>query len=110
MKQTKHDGIEVMDEVLNPKLLKTLETLAGVTEDKIEITERGFKFEFKNSLVANQCRVVRYHDKVIIEMRRKNDNLIEGTYDKLVFEDVIKPQEFKEVFETVSQIYLSYLD
>ncbi len=104
-----HIGVETLNEVLTQELKNKLETLAGVTESDITITERGFKFPFKNSLVANQCRVVKYHNGIILEMRKESDNLIEGTTNKLVFEDVIKNNEFLEVFENVTSIYLSYV-
>ena len=105
-----HKGIEILESVFNNKLLKNLETLAGVNEDDIQILENGVRFTFERSLNANQCMVVSYMDNVIIEFRKKTDNLIEGKMDKLVYEDVIKESEFSDVFEKVTGIYLSYLD
>ena len=104
-----HKGIEILESVLDDKLLKTLETLASVNEDDIKILDNGFKFTFERSLSANQCMVVSYMDKVIVEFRKKTDNLLEGKMDKLVFEDVITPQEFSDIFEKVTGIYLSYI-
>ena len=104
-----HTGVEILEEVLDNKLLKSLETLADVSEDKITITETGFKFNFDRSPSANFCRVVRYHDNLIVEFRLVTDNLIQGTMDQLVFEQVIKAQEFSDVFQQVSGIYLDYI-
>ena len=105
-----HKGIEILENTLDAKLLKTLETLAGVNEDEIQILDNGFKFTFERSLNANQCMVVSYMDDVIVEFRKKTDNMLEGKMDKLVFEDVIKEAQFSDVFEKVTGIYLSYLD
>ena len=104
-----HKGIQILEDVLDNKLLKNLETLAGVTEDEIKILDNGFKFQFERSLVANRCMVVSYMDKLIVEFRKKSSNLIEGEIDRLVFEDVIKAEEFSDVFEKVTGIYLSYI-
>ena len=104
-----HTGIEILENVLDSKLLKNLETLADVTEDKITITETGFKLDFDRSTATNFCRVVRYHDNIIVEFRNITDNLIQGTMDQLVFEQVIKPQEFSDVFQKVTGIYLDYI-
>lgn len=104
-----HTGIEILESTLNNKLLKNLETLADLKEEDIKILDNGFKFTFERSLKANFCRVVRYHDQVIVEFRKKADNLIEGSYDKLVFESVIKPAEFSDVFQKVTGIYLDYI-
>jgi len=103
-----HTGVELLENILDKKLLDKLETFANLSEEDITITENGFKFEFDRSLKANFCRVVRYHDNVIVEFRNRTDNLIEGTMDTLVSEKIIKPQEFKDVFEDVTGIYLSW--
>jgi len=105
----KHIGVEILETTIDSKLLETLATLANVQEEDIQILENGFKFSFDRSLVANKCKVVRYHDKVILEFRKVTDNLLEGTMDRLVFEDVIKVEEFKDIFERVTGIYLSYI-
>jgi len=104
-----HEGVSLLEQVLTSDLKKKLETLAGVNEEDITITERGFKFNFKNSLKANYCRVVKYHDGVIVEFRKQTDNLLEGKMDRLIFEQVINPQEISTVFEDVTGIYLSYI-
>jgi hypothetical protein len=106
----KTDGIELVETILTPDMLKKLSMLAGLDEADIQITDRGFKFQFENSLRANQCRVIRYHNNVIIEFRKQTDNLLEGKSDSLIYEDVIKPENFQEVFEKQTGIYLSALD
>jgi len=104
-----HEGVTILENVLDAKTLKTLETLADLKEEDIKILDNGFSFQFERSLRANRCKVVRYHDKVIIEFRKVTDNILEGKLDKLVFEDVIKEAQFSEVFESVTGIYLSYI-
>ena len=104
-----HEGIIILENVLSKKLLKNLETLANVQEADIKILPNGFKFTFERSQVANHCMVVSYMDKVIVEFRRKTDNLMEGQMDRLVYEEVIKEAEFSDVFEKVTGIYLSYI-
>ena len=86
-----------------------LSMLAGVTEDSYQLSERGIRFTFENSLQANRCQLIRYHDKLIIELRKETNNLIEGKMNVLVFEDVIKPDEFQKVFEGKTGIYLSFM-
>ncbi len=108
-RKEKHKN-QMKENLLSRKTQKNLETLAGVKQDDYTITERGLKFQFENSLQANQCQIIEYHDKVIFELRKKVDNLLEGTYDKLIFEDIIDIREFQEVFESKTGIYLSYLD
>ena len=105
----RHTGVQLLESILNAKLLQILETLAGVQEQDIKILDNGFKFQFERSLKANFCRVVRYHDNVIVEFRKQTNNLIEGKQDILVYEASIKPQEFSNVFENVTGIYLSYI-
>ena len=100
---------EVTD-YISEGLQEKLETLAGVQVDDYQLTERGIKFEFQNSLQANQCQIIEYHNNVIIELRKKTDNLLEGKMDQLVFEDVIHLSEIQNVFEDRTGIYLSYLD
>ncbi len=86
-----------------------LKLLAGVNEDSYILSDRGVKFTFENSLQANQCQLIMYHDKFIVEFRKKTNNILEGTMDQLVFEDVIKPEQFLEMFESKTGIYLSFL-
>ena len=95
---------------LNEKMKTNLETLAGVYEEDYTKTDRGIKFSFKNSLQANFCHIVEYHDKYIVEFRKIADNPIEGSYNILVSEDIIEPENLQEHFENVTGIYLSYLD
>ena len=104
-----HEGVSILENVLDKSLLKKLETLANLQEGDIKILDNGFMFEFDRSLRANRCKVVRYHDNLIIEFRRVSDNLLEGKMDRLVFEDVIKESQFSEIFESVTGIYLSYI-
>jgi len=104
-----HEGVQLLEEVLDKKTLKNLETLAGVNEEDIEIFDNGFKFQFERSLRANRCKVIKYHDKIILEFRKVASGLIEGNYDRLVYENVINPSEFQEVFEYQTSIYLSYI-
>ncbi len=101
--------INIVSEILTEDLKQKLKVLAGVNESDIIYTDRGFKFTFERSLQANYCRVVQYHDNVIVEMRKKTDNLLEGQLDILVSEKIIKPQEFNEHFQDVSGVYLDYL-
>ena len=103
-----HGGIIILENVLSKKLLKNLETLADVQEADIKILPNGFKFTFERSQVANHCMVVSYMDKVITELRKKTDNLMEGQMDILVAEEVIKEAEFADWFESKTGIYLSY--
>ncbi len=109
-RKQKHKNMEeAKDTYISEKTQNRLETLAGVKEDSYVETEKGVKFGFKNSLVANYCNIVSYHDKVIVEFRKQSDNIIEGTYDKLVSEEVIEINEFQEHFENITAIYLSYI-
>ena len=105
----KHTGVELLEQTLNTRLLENLKTLANVNEEDIEILDNGFRFTFERSLKTNFCRVVRYHDKVIVEFRKRTNNLIEGKYDRLVYESVINPSEFSDVFQNVTGIYLDYV-
>jgi len=103
-----HEGVNILDEVIT-KNLDNLETYAGVTEEDITIGTNNVKFAFENSLKANRCQVVKYHDKYIVEFRKVTDNLLEGQMDKLVFEDVISSADFMGVFESVTGIYVSWV-
>ena len=67
-------------------------------------------FEFKNSLQANKCQVIPFKGKIIVEFRKVSDNLLEGTMDKLISEKVINKSDLQDHFESVTGIYLSYLD
>lgn len=96
-------------ELISEKTKDLLETLAGVKEDDYCITERGVKFEFANSLRANQCQIIEYHNNYLVEFRKVASNLIEGNYNKLISERVIPKEDFQEYFESETGIYLSYL-
>ena len=99
------DIIAIMSEEMKSKL----EVLAGVNENDYTYTERGIKFNFKNSLRANVCQIIEYHDKIIVELRRQSDNILEGTYNKLVSEKIIDKSELMEHFENETGVYLSYI-
>lgn len=86
-----------------------LETLAGVKEEDYTITERGIKFNFNNSLQANYCQIIEYHDNYLVEFRKIASNLIEGNYNRLVSEKVILKEDFQSHFENTTGIYLSFL-
>ena len=103
-----HEGVNILDEVIT-KNLDNLETYANVTHDDITIGTNNVKFAFEDSLKANKCQVVKYHDKYIVEFRKVTDNLLEGKMDQLVFEDVISASEFMDVFEHVTGIYVSWV-
>jgi hypothetical protein len=91
------------------EMKKQLEILAGVSEDDYKITERGIEFNFDNSLQANYCRIIEYHDNFIIELRKKTNNILEGKQNTLVAEDIVTPERLQEYFENKTGIYLSYL-
>lgn len=99
------DIIAIMSEEMKNKL----EVLAGVNEEDYTYTERGIKFNFKNSLRANVCQIIEYHDKIIVELRKETDNILEGTYNKLVSEKIIDKSDLMEHFENMTGIYLSYV-
>ncbi len=112
-RKEKHKGKNMQEVVVEDfvpvALQKLLETMAGVNKDSYQTTERGVKFTFENSLQANQCQIIKYQDKILVEFRKKTNNLLEGKNDRLVFEDVIDPRSLQETFENVSGIYLSFL-
>ena len=101
---------KIVSDYISEQVQDRLETLAGVNEEDYKFTERGIAFEFTNSLQANRCQIIEYHDKYIVEFRKKTDNLLEGKMDQLVFEDVIHKDQFQGIFEDKTGIYLSYLD
>ena len=95
--------------MLNESTKSALKTLAFVNDLDLNIYEnnhgkKSLTFDFKNSLKANQCHIVEYvyRNKDMFVVQFKKD-------DKLVYESVIKPQEFEKVFENITGIYLSYL-
>ena len=104
-----HEGVSLVESILTTEFKDKLETLAGLKEENINITDRGFNFTFENSLQANYCQVIKYNDQIILEFRKRTDNLLQGKMDQLVFEKVIKPQEMCDIFEDVTNIYLSYI-
>ncbi len=95
--------------IIPEKMKMALEALAGVKNEDIEYTSRGLRFNFSNSLVANYCQIIEYHDDYLVEFRKKSDNIIEGTSNLLVSEKIIKPQELQDHFENLTGIYLSYI-
>jgi len=103
------DGVEIFEYTIDNPLLEKLKTLANLKEENITFLDKGFKFVFERSLIANQCMVVKYMDGYIVEFRKKTDNLIEGKTDKLIFERVIKKEEFSDTFQRITGIYLDYI-
>ncbi len=99
----------IVEGLISEDLKSKLQVLAGVNEEDYNYTDRGIKFEFKNSLNANFCQIVEYHDKIIIELRKKANNLVEGEYNKLVYEDIIDPRDLSDVFQQRTGIYLDYI-
>jgi hypothetical protein len=88
---------------------RALRVLAGVNEIKESNTGKSIEFDFKNSLKANYCQIVEYHDKYIMQLRKKYT--YDGKdYNQLVYESVIREQEIQDTFEAQTGIYLSYLD
>jgi len=98
-----------MKNIIKEDMKKQLKILAGVNEDDYKITDRGIEFNFDNSLKANYCRIIEYHDNYIIEFRKKSDNLIEGKQNILVSEEVITQERLQEHFENKTGIYLSFM-
>jgi len=95
--------------IIKKDMKKQLNILAGVNEDDYKFTERGIEFNFDNSLKANYCRIIEYHDRYIVEFRKKFDNIIEGKQNILVSEEVITPERLQEHFENKTGIYLSFM-
>ena len=94
--------------MLNENTLNSLKTLGNVKE--ITENKKGLEFYFENSLKANVCKLYQYQDRYIIQLRKTSKNpLTEQEEDKLVYESIIKEQEFVDVFEKVTGIYLSGL-
>lgn len=97
-------------ETIIPELMKeSLATLAGVQPEDYTYTKRGVKFTFENSMQANYCQIIEYHDKFLVEVRKKTDNILEGRKDLLVSEKIIERTSLIEHFENVTGVYLSYL-
>ncbi len=90
-------------------MIKSLDTLAGVKPEDYKVTERSVEFKFNNSLIANNCKIVSYHNNYIVEFRKISNSLVEGFSNKLVSETVIKPGDLTEHFENKTGIYLSFL-
>ena len=107
-KPKKTNQVELFDECINSALLERLKALADITEDDIKFTNNGFSFDFGRSPRANFCRVQEHNGSVIMELRKKTEGILEGTKNQLVFERSIKPQEFNDLFEYQTGIYLSY--
>ena len=102
-------GVDLFDNAIDSKVLGSLKTLANLDENDITFSDNGFNFTFERSLKCNYVRLVEKNNHIIVEFRNKKDDPINGKKDYLVYENVIKPQQFKDVFENVSGIYLSYI-
>lgn len=101
--------VDIAEGLISDTMKERLKTLAEVDEDSYSYTERGIKFSFANSRAANTCQIIEYHDKIIVEFRKIADNILEGTYNKLVSETVIDKKDLLEFFEEKTGIYLSYI-
>ena len=69
-------NLQEADKLISEDMRSKLEVLAGVNEEDYNYTERGIKFEFKNSLQANHCQIIEYHNQIIVELRKVASNLI----------------------------------
>ena len=98
--------------ILNENTQKSLEQLAGVKEFKTTggIYGRiGVEFDFMNSTKANYAKIVEYHDRFIMQLRKKGKDPLSGKEtDQLVFEDIVKEQEISKVFEQRTGISINY--
>ncbi len=97
------------EDILPEQMIQGLKALGNLDESSIVYTSRGLKFTFENSMKANYCQIIEYHDGIILELRKKTDNIIEGKKNILVFEKVIKTSELMATFEERTGIYLNYL-
>jgi hypothetical protein len=103
------------NEILTETTKNSLKILGSVQESDIVETigsRKGIEFNFNNSLRANYCKMVEYkvqgNDTYIIQLRKKSkDPFTNQDKDELVHESVIKKDEFQEVFERQTGIYLS---
>ena len=99
--------------MLTENTSSALKTLAFVNEvDLIPTKKEGrevISFDFSNSLKADHCDIVEYNiqgykglkERYIVQFKKN---------DKLINESIIKPQEFNNVFQKVTGIYLNYLN
>ncbi len=97
-------------EIITQEMKQALGTLAKVNEDDYKFTPRGVEFFFENSLRANRCKVIKYHNQVIVEFRKITNNPLEGKQDILLSERIINPDELMDHFETETGIYLNYIE
>ena len=106
------------NEILTETTKNSLKILGAVQESDIVETigsRKGIEFNFKNSLRSNYCKMVEYrgsrvhgNDMYIIQLRKKSkDPFTNEEKNELVYESVIKKDEFPEVFERQTGIYLS---
>ena len=98
------------EEIIPEPMKESLKVLAGVNEEDIIYTSRGLKFTFENSLRANYCQIIEYHDNFLVEFRKKTDSIMEGKQNTLVSEEIVKPQELQEHFENKTGIYISFMN
>jgi hypothetical protein len=117
-KSLKKKENKLTNQVLNEETKNTLQILAGVSEKDITETigsRAGIEFNFNNSLRANYCKMVEYkgskvqgNDTYIIQLRKiSKDPFTNQDKDELVYESIIKKDEFQEVFERQTGKYLS---
>ncbi|MCD6435674.1 MAG: hypothetical protein J7L15_04740 [Clostridiales bacterium] len=97
------------EEILPEKMIQGLKVLGNLDESAIVYTSRGLKFAFENSMKANFCQIIEYHDDYLVEFRKKTDNIIEGKKNILVSECIIKPQELIEHFENKTGIFITFM-
>ena len=101
--------------MLNESTKNSLKILGGVQDFTETIGSRkGIEFSFNNSLKSNYCKLIEYkgsgqdQDRYIIQLRKiSKDPFTQEEKDRLVYESIIKEQEFNEVFEKETGIYLS---
>jgi hypothetical protein len=95
--------------MLNESTKNSLKILGGVQDFTETIGSRkGIEFSFNNSLKSNYCKLIEYQDRYIIQLRKiSTDPFTQEEKDRLVYESIIKEQEFNEVFEKETGIYLS---
>jgi len=101
-----------INEVLDEKFKYQLNTLANVSESDIKENTRtnSISFFFENSLKANHCKIVKYHDKYILALEKVKEIPFDEPEKTLVYEQVLNKQEIKPEFERITGIYLSMLD
>ncbi len=104
--RTHKDSSELIPESLKHKL----SIMAGVTEDKYQLSDNSVTFDFTGSLHSNKCQIIQYNGKYIVEFRKITDNLLEGKMNKLISEKIIDEDDLQDHFENYTGIYLSFLE